>query len=211
MSKHLENKTFGKLCVVRPAKFLGKAGRFRWLCVCSCGKYCYAYTNNLTTGTKKSCGCGSNRYSKAGMSGTKAYSSWFSMHKRCYDTTSQYYHKYGGRGISVCKRWHNFQSFLEDMGQPQFSEQTLERSNNALGYSLSNCSWASRTQQARNRTRFENNSSGRTGVYKLPSGKFRATITVLKETISLGCFNNYEDACTCRSEAELNYFGFVKE
>ena len=211
MNNKLEGRIYSKLTVLRPAKYLGKTNRFRWLCVCECGKHCYAHTNNLKAGSKKSCGCGSQKNSVSGLSKTPAYQSWVAMHKRCYSITSMFYSKYGEVGITVCERWQNFHLFLVDMQQPNHRSLTIERRNNGLGYFPENCYWATKIEQARNRGRFNNNSSGRTGVYRLPSGKFRSTITVNKTTKSLGCFNTYEEACLARSGAEYHYFGFIKE
>ena len=52
-----------------------------------------------------------------GMTNTPTWSSWTSMHKRCYLVTHAKYANYGGRGINVCDRWRgNFIAFMEDMG-----------------------------------------------------------------------------------------------
>jgi hypothetical protein len=72
------------------------------------------------------------------------------MHTRCYNPNHQQYKDYGGRGIVVCSRWHQFVLFFEDMGQPPSQSHTLDRRNNDLGYSLANCRWATRKEQARN-------------------------------------------------------------
>lgn len=70
---------------------------------------------------------------------------------RCHDPNNRDYPYYGGRGITVCKRWlDSFESFVEDMGlRPEGL--TLERVNNDIGYEPGNCVWASRKAQARNR------------------------------------------------------------
>lgn len=49
----------------------------------------------------------------------------------------------------MCKRWFKMTSFVEDMGdKPEGT--TLERRNNARGYSPANCYWATPTEQNRN-------------------------------------------------------------
>jgi hypothetical protein len=35
--------------------------------------------------------------------------------KRCYNENGSRYKDWGGRGIRVCERWHDFPNFLEDM------------------------------------------------------------------------------------------------
>jgi hypothetical protein len=78
------------------------------------------------------------------------YGQWKRMLQRCTDTNVPEYHRYGGRGITVCERWHDFRVFLADMGRRPFHGATLERVNNDLGYEPGNVRWATRKEQARN-------------------------------------------------------------
>ena len=69
---------------------------------------------------------------------------------RCYNTERWNYADYGGRGIKVCSRWHDYENFLADMG-PVPEGLTLERINTDKGYSPKNCKWATRKEQQLNR------------------------------------------------------------
>lgn len=73
------------------------------------------------------------------------------MKQRCLNQRHKSYQRYGGRGITVCGRWHVFDNFLEDMGERP-EGLTLERKDNSKGYSPDNCVWKSPADQARNRT-----------------------------------------------------------
>ncbi len=84
-----------------------------------------------------------------GMSNTLTYQRWVNMLTRCCNPRSKSYPNYGGRGITVCERWQNFENFYADMGEPP-PNCTIERVNNELGYSPENCKWEPKKVQARN-------------------------------------------------------------
>lgn len=81
---------------------------------------------------------------------TGTYNSWRSMRQRCNDPNNPAYKDYGGRGIKVCKRWDNYRSFKKDMG-PRPPSTSLDRIRNDADYKPSNCRWATKEQQSRNR------------------------------------------------------------
>jgi hypothetical protein len=153
----LAGKVFGRLTVV--AEVEGPSRYSRWKCVCECGTEVEVAGRRLTTTSepKRSCGClqreaaGRLRLSH-GKSDSRVYHIWEWMKSRCYHQSNPQYHRYGGRGISVCDAWRDsFEAFYADMGDPPSEEHTIERRDVHGNYEPGNCTWATMKEQHRNR------------------------------------------------------------
>lgn len=159
LSKEYEDfseQQFGSWTAIRRTR--GKPNAL-WECRCVCGTISEVARNSLVAGTSTSCGC--VRISKATTHGhnkrgkrSSEYTSWRDMLRRCCDTTHPKYKDYGGRGIAVCQEWReSFEAFLRDMRYKPTPKHTTHRFDNDRNYEPSNCSWATKLQQARHTRR----------------------------------------------------------
>lgn len=83
---------------------------------------------------------------------TAEYTAWENMTERCRSPKHPRWPRYGGRGITVCDRWRAFANFLDDLGPRPSPAHSLERIDNDGRYEPGNVQWATRQQQAANKS-----------------------------------------------------------
>jgi len=88
---------------------------------------------------------------KHGKKGTRIYSIWGAMKKRCDNPNSINYKHYGGKGIDYQKSWGMFMNFWCDMRSGYQPWLTLDRIDNAKGYTKENCRWVTLSEQQQNK------------------------------------------------------------
>lgn len=97
------------------------------------------------------CGCQTNKrkaHPKHGMSSMKQLVQAHSdMKKRCNTATHKSYHRYGGRGITYCKEWEDFETFALwalSNGFVEGAGLSIDRIDNDGNYEPKNCRWIPR-------------------------------------------------------------------
>jgi hypothetical protein len=147
---------FGRWLVVGFAGRGKKSAEF-WLCRCDCGSSGRVRSDALRNGHSRSCGCLRRDVSRESRlrhgerrTKTSEYTAWTNLLGRCTNHNQQNYRLYGGRGISVCERWKQFENFLADVGRKPGPGYSIDRIDNDGNYEPGNCRWATASEQRRN-------------------------------------------------------------
>lgn len=78
------------------------------------------------------------------------------MNNRCLNPKNRAFERYGGRGITICKRWisdkYGFENFLKDMGEKSEGMEIHRKDNNG-NYEKNNCIWINRIEHRHLRNR----------------------------------------------------------
>ena len=131
---------------------------------CKCGKEYIEQKHYIKWGNKRVCDCEfgpsdaflqSKRNLKHGLSKNPLWHVWLNMKNRCENEANQAYSGYGGRGIFVCAEWSNdFTLFYSWAIENGFKNGlVLDRRENDLGYSPSNCRFVTQKTNMRNTRR----------------------------------------------------------
>lgn len=162
--KDYTNQRFGHLLLVT---FVGMTKDFaqRYLCQCDCGNQKVMTLSSIKAGLVIACGCLSKKSlekrTRHGDSprrqATREYSSWQHMKYRCLNPKNDRWHRYGGRGITICDKWLvpngvGYKTFLSDMGRMPSNCNSIDRINNDGNYEPNNCRWATKEMQYANQT-----------------------------------------------------------
>ena len=201
---------FGRLTVLRRAEN-NSAGRARWLCRCDCGELCVTAGRNLRSGYTKSCGCAKREafYNRRDLTGMRfgrltvlrpgeskkrnrtAGALWLCRCDCGKETEAAAACLLSGRTRSCgCLN-------REQMGR--MHEHMHYRDDTCLEILRRSCEDTGR------------NKSGFRGLYRLPSGKYRASITFQGKHYDLGHYASFDQAVQARLDAEETlHRGYIK-
>jgi len=155
-------KKFGEWTVLSFEGMFNRVNKFK--VKCSCGNESISDFIALTRGKSTKCRSCARKISCSGKNNPSfrhGYSSinhpqfhmhyiWSSMKQRCNNPKTNNYHRYGGRGIKVCKEWEeSFENFLKDMGERPLGY-SIDRIDNEKGYQPDNCKWVTKEENCNN-------------------------------------------------------------
>lgn len=119
---------------------------------CSC---CKKQTIKLPSNGRrsKSCGCRKHNWIH-GLSRTNLYQVWNGMIQRCHRNSAQSFQGYGARGITVCRKWHDFKAFQEWAASHGYRPGLqIDRKDNERGYHPENCRFVTAMVNSQNTRR----------------------------------------------------------
>ena len=155
-TQDITGQKFGRLTAVR-IDHQEKDYRYCWLFKCDCGGEIVARKSDVMGGRVHFCNkCKYEKQTKHGQKGTRLYAVWNSMKQRCYNKNHKNYKLYGGRGISVCNEWQQFEPFYNwaiSNGyneNAQFMQCTIDRIDTNGNYEPNNCRWVNQKTQSEN-------------------------------------------------------------
>lgn len=151
---------YGRLVLTGEQKYKGRRRYVEFLC--DCGNIGFCALGDIRSGHTKSCGCLRTEILREilithGHTVNKIihpiYNTWAGIKQRCFNVRSDYYSRYGGRGISMFAEWYlDFSKFYEwSIDNGWADGLTLDRVDNNKSYEPSNCRWVTNAIQNRNK------------------------------------------------------------
>ena len=137
------------------------------------------------------------------------YNRWINMHYRCYDPRYHAYADYGGRGITVCDRWHDFEKFCQDVSMPPEPSFELDRVKSDDCYGPETTRWVSKQINQANRRCWNKNGLPR-GV-RAEGKKFYAQICIDRKNYRIGNYQDAAEAGKAFLAVFFEWYGFMPQ
>ena len=160
MIKDETGKRYGRLLVLERDMSI-KSRQARWKCLCDCGEVVSVLGRYLRRGSTKSCGClhdsyeylkGRTTFGALYKEYPKIYRKWTFLKQKIFNPNNPQYKNYGAKGVTICKEWCSFDSFLQWALQNGYKEKySLERIDTEKGFCPTNCRWTEKQRIIKNR------------------------------------------------------------
>lgn len=181
-------------------------------CCNRCGRRFDSYKSDRRIYCGMKCAAISRRTPRVTVEWSRLRQIWRGMQRRCYSVRCVEFPYYGGRGITVCRKWlDSFESFFYwSIANGYKDELEIDRRNTNAGYTPTNCRWATRVQQMRNTRK---RSNAKTSKYKGVSwcanvGKWRAQINgTPRSSKHIGLFTSERSAALAYDLVAIKEFG----
>ena len=133
------------------------------------------------------------------------YSVWSGMRSRCNNPNCGHFHRYGGRGITICSEWDSAQIFIEWAVKAGWKPGLqLDRTNNDGNYCPENCRFVTALVNSNNRSYHPFTSTEYEGIKfyrKLKKKrKYHAFIKYDDSAKHLGYYETIGEAITARNK-----------
>lgn len=152
--KDITGERFGRLIVLEVFR---RGKQTKWWVQCDCGVKKTVLGSSLRAGVSRSCGCQRTelfrqRVTTHGDSWkdrrSPEYKAWVNMRGNCHPRF-KHHAIYADKGIVVCEAWHDYETFLDDVGKRPGNNYRLLRKDTAVGYQPDNCAWVKNTGRTR--------------------------------------------------------------
>ena len=221
----LTGQRFGRLTVIERAEdYILSSGRklIQWLCKCDCGNEVIVYGNGLKNKSTKSCGClnreliiqRNKKYNIYDLSGEygigytlKGEEFWFDLED--YDKIKDYCWRIDKDGFVIA-------SIVGASGKSIYLHRLLfpdsiyvdHKEHNRFDNRKEKLREVTPSQNGMNKSIRLNNTSGVSGVhFDKRINKWIARIQIEGKRITLGRFNNFDEAVRARKQAEEKHYG----
>lgn len=226
----LTGKKFGRLTVCKRIEnhiFPSGQTRTKYECLCDCGNTTTVISSDLRSGITQSCGClakeksylASKKYNKYDLSNEYGIGytyneyngiNYFYFDLEDYDKIKDYCWYFNDSGY-LCSHIANSRKAIRMhrlLMDADLEKKEVDHINHkTFDNRKSNLRLVTSTQNKYNRRVRSDSTTGVCGVRKNNNGKFSAYISLEKHYVTIGTFDNLEDAIAARKEAEEKYFG----